>query len=398
MTPGFDARAAAQAQLSWLREHADEAEAQRRPTEAVVQRLAQAGLYRLLTPQAVGGAELPVADFVQAIEVLASADAAAAWCTMIGCTACVIAAYLPPAVAHECFAAPGLVACGVYAPRGQARRVVEQGVAGFRVSGRWPWGSGAQVADLATAGCLVIGDDGQPERLPDGSPRVQLMLLRRGEFTPLHNWDSLGLRGTGSGEFEVDDVFVPASRSVCVAVDAPLPAPLYRFPIFGLLACGIAAVALGIAGRAVEAFIDTAATRVPQGSVKALAERAPAQEALARVVAAQRAARAGLLAAIDAAWHAAGRTAGGPCDGAEAIPVAERRDLRLAASHAAHTSAQTVDRLFSLAGGHAVFSSHALSRCLRDVHMTTQHLMVAEPTFELTGRLLMGLPAPTAQL
>lgn len=386
----FDAVQAAQALVPWLREHAGESEALRQLSPAVAARLAEGGLYRLLTPRACGGEEVPVATFVRSIEAVATGDAAAAWCTMIGCTACVVAAYLPPAEAQALFGEPGRIACGVYAPRGQARRGVEQGVAGFHVQGRWPWGSGAQVAHVATAGCLVIGGDGKPELLPDGTPRVQLMLLERGQFKPLGNWDSLGLRGTGSGEFEVAGVFVPATRSVCVSEQAPLPTPLYRFPIFGLLACGIAAVALGVAERAIESFVDTAVARVPQGSARPLAERATAQEALARAVAMQRAARAGLHEAMAAAWSVAER--------GEAIPVNERRDLRLAASHATHSAAQVVERLFTLAGGHAVFESHPLARCLRDVHMATQHLMVAEPTFELTGRLLMGLPAATGQL
>lgn len=396
-TGAADAHARALAEVArlgpWLREQTPRIEATRHLCEDVSQALADAGLYTLLAPQGCGGQQLGVAPFCAMVQALAEHDAASAWCVMIGNTASVMAAYLAPEAAAELFSGPTTRASGVYAPRGQARRVVQDGVSGFIVNGRWAWGSGAHNAEVIVAGCLVtpepdeagVANDTQPR-----NPRVQLMLLRREQVKLLDNWASLGLCGSGSGEFEVHDAFVPERHSVCVAEDAPLAAPLYRFPIFGLLACGLAAVALGIAGRSLAEFTQLAVARVPQGSVRPLAERATAQEALAHATAQHRAARALLHEAVGEAWLQAER--------GEALSVDARRDVRLAASHATHASAAVVDRLHSLAGGAVVFADHPLARALRDVHVVTQHLMVAEPTFELAGRLLLGLPTNTAQL
>jgi alkylation response protein AidB-like acyl-CoA dehydrogenase len=129
---------------------------------------------------------------------------------------------------------------------------------------------------------------------------------------------------------------------------------------------------------------------VPQGSRRVLAERAVVHDAVARCETQARAARALLREAIDAAWAAA--AAG------EAIPLERRRDLRLACTHAAHTAAAVTERLFTLAGGDVVFEGSALQRAWRDAHVATQHLMVAEPTWELAGRHLLGQAVDASML
>ena len=175
--------------------------------------------------------------------------------------------------------------------------------------------------------------------------------------------------------------------------------PLYRFPVFGLLALAIAAVATGIAREALDAFIGQASQSVPQAGSKPLAAKATVQAAVAQAEASLQAARAYLLASIDAAWQTATEAADqgtGPLSGA--LPLAQRRDVRLAASHAVHTSAAVVTRLYTLAGGGAVFASSPLQRCLRNVQVATPHMMVNDASFELTGRLLLGVPTPTHML
>lgn len=111
---------------------------------------------------------------------------------------------------------------------------------------------------------------------------------------------------------------------------------------------------------------------------------------MARAEATLRSARAFVLEAIHAAWASA--------EAGREIPLEQRRDIRLAATHATHACAQVVDRLYTLAGGSAVFTDSPLQRCLRNVHVATQHMMIAEATFELSGRLLLGLPTDAAML
>lgn len=363
-----------------------EIEAARRLPRDLADGLAALGLMRLLTPRSCGGPELHPAEFFRVVERVARADASAAWCSFISSTSALVAAWLPPATARPLFGRDDLRCAGVYAPRGRAR---PEG-SGFVVSGRWAWGSGVQHADVVVVGCLVPGG-------PDGAPRVLSVVVDAAHVRPLDNWTSFGLCGTGSGEFEVEPHWVPAERTARMLEDAPaVGTALYRFPVFGLLALAIAATASGIARQALDAFVALAASKVPQGSQRTLAQRPAVHEALARAEAQWRAARAFALEAVDAAWQDAA-SAASAAPGA-AISLESRRDMRLASTHVAHTAAAVVDRVHTLAGGDAIFAASPLQRCLRDVHVATQHLMVGEPTFELAGRLLLGQPADTAML
>ncbi|MCY1284640.1 Flavin-dependent monooxygenase, oxygenase subunit HsaA [compost metagenome] len=368
----------------------DEMEANRYLPQDMAEALAQAGLYRLLTPREYGGHEVRVETFVEVVERLAQTDASVAWCTFIACTSCVLAAYLPADGARELYGTAELKAAGVFAPRGKALREVRDGVPGYRVSGRWSWGSASRNADLVLGGCLVIDDQGKPETLPDGSPRVRLMAFRRDQVRCLDNWDTFGLLGSGSGEFEVRDAFVAERHSASLQNDQPLPRPLYRFPVFGLLGIGVAAVALGIARHALDDLLALAQERTPQFSSKPLALRPTTQQAVARAEAALRAARALLMDALASAWDQA--------EHAGEIPLELRRDIRLATTHAVHTARDVVSSMYQLGGGAAIFASSALQRCLRDIHVVTQHFMVSDATYELTGRLFLGLETNVSML
>jgi alkylation response protein AidB-like acyl-CoA dehydrogenase len=382
-------QAAARAGLA-LAGRSREIEAHRSLPPDVADLLTDAGLYRLLTPQAFGGHEAPPGSFYLVVEQLATADAAAAWCCFISCTSALLAAYLPEESARALFSRPNLRLAGVFAPRGKAVPAVHNGVEGLRVSGRWAWGSGSRNADLVSAGCLLIGDDGKPTLMADGAPRIVSVLLQRGQVQLADNWDAFGLCGTGSGEFEARDAFVPLAHTASLLDGPRLQTPLYRFPVFGLLAIAISAVATGIARQAMLHFIGEASAKVPQASQRPLSARATVQDAVARAEAQLQSARCYLLASVEAAWQAAQQ----PGD----LPVAARRDLRLSATHAVHTAAEVVARLYTLAGGAAVFAASPLQRALRDVQVATQHMMVADATYEMTGRLLLGVPTPTAQL
>ena len=375
-----------------------EIEALRHLPDDIADLLADAGLYRLLTPAAYGGHEAPPASFFLLIERLARADAASAWCCFISCTASVLAAYLPSATAQTLFSQPSLKAAGVFAPRGRAVVAEQAGVAGLRVTGRWAWGSGAHNAHIITAGCLLIGADGQPELGADGSARVISVVLDRAQVQLHDNWHSFGLCGTGSGEFEVHNAFVPLGRSASLFDRPVLNTPLYRFPVFGLLAVAIAAVATGIAREALDSLIAQASRTVPQAGSKPLAARATVQAAVAQAEATLQSARAYLLASMDSAWRAAMQPTARQPEIGPALPLDCRRDLRLAATHAVHSACAVVTRLYTLAGGGAVFADAPLQRCLRNVQVASQHMMVSETTYELTGRLLLGLPTQTSML
>jgi len=351
---------------------------------------ARLGLHRLCIPVACGGHEAHPMVLVEVVERLARVDGSAAWCVFIGSTSGMTAAFLAPDEARAIFGAPETIAAGVFAPRGTAVHADENGVAGYRVSGRWQWGSGSRNARWIMGGALVLGEDGTPEMAPEGIPQNRMMIFRAEDVTLLDTWNVSGLCGTGSTDFEVKDLFVPASRAISLLSDRPLARPLYCFPTFGLLGIGIAGVALGLARGAIDELVALASAKTPQGSAKPLAMRAKAQIDVSEAEALTRSARAWLAQTIDAAWEAATR------DGA--ITVAHRRDIRLATTHAVRAAARAVDLMYALGGGSSVYRGSALQRHFRDVHVATQHMMVSEATFELTGRLFLGVPTNTAML
>lgn len=366
---------------------ADEIESVRRLPADLARQLADAGLFRLLLPAAYGGREVHPARMVEAIETVAQADGATGWCVMIGMTSAVTAAYMPAATAQAIYGAnPQVITGGVFAPLGRAVPTDD----GYRVDGRWQWASGCQNCDWLMGGCVIM-DDGQPRMLPNGLPDSRMMFFPAADVTIHDTWEASGLCGTGSHDIAVADLLVPSDRSVSIITDRPVETgPLYAFPVFGLLAIGVASVALGIAAGAIRDLVELAARKRPQMSRRVLAERTTVQTDVARATALLRSARAFLLEAIDAAWDAA--SAGGT------VPLTQRADLRLAATNATRSAADAVDLMYEAAGGSAVFRRSPLQRRFRDVHVATQHMMVAPATLSQIGRLQLGLETDTAML
>jgi len=381
----IDTVSAARAMSGELRGRSDEIERSRRIPADLSAGFARAGFYRMCVPEVYGGLELPPADTMYTIETLAQADGASAWVVFIGATSGSVLALLPPDSAREIFHKPEVMLGGVFAPRGKA--VVEPG--GFRVNGRWQWGSGTQNADWVMGGCEVIRD-GKPELLHNGTPRSRMMVVPASEIEFFDTWYVSGLCGTGSTDFAMNHLFVPDSRAVGLGVDGPLERPLYAFPQFGLLAMGIAAVTLGLARAAIDALVEIAGGKTPQGSARPLAARASTQSDVSRAEALLRSSRAFYYEAIEQAWE--GAVARGR------IEAEHRRDVRLATSHATRACAEAVDLMYDLGGGTSVYHKSPLQRVFRDVHVATQHMMVSPATLELTGRLLLGLETDIGQL
>jgi len=290
--------------------------------------------------------------------------------------------FLHEEVAREVFGPTDATTCGVFAPMGRATPVED----GYRVTGRWAFASGCEHSQWRMGGALV---EGASDSLPGGGPDVRSMLFRAEDTHVIDTWDVSGLRGTGSHDLEVSDVFVPAARSFSLITDKPRGS-LHGVPFFGALAAGVAAVALGIARSAIDTLVALARVKQPVGAKRSIAHRELVQLAVARAEAKVGAARAFLYAAVEAAGAAA--SAGG------AEGIGARAQLRLAACHAAREAAAAVDLVYDAAGATSIYAKSPLSRCFRDVHVATQHIMVS-PTTELqVGRLLVGLETDTATL
>jgi alkylation response protein AidB-like acyl-CoA dehydrogenase len=216
------------------------------------------------------------------------------------------------------------------------------------------------------------------------------MIFPANEATFIDTWKTSGLRGTGSGDFEVADLIVPPERSVSLTDDQPIcTGALYRFPIFGLLSIGIASVASGNALAALEEFKATALAKRHAGG-RVMAERSAVQGLFAGAFIELRGARAVFMEEIDAAWRQA--------NAGKTITAEQRGRLRLSATHLTRTSAEIVRRLQDAAGGDAVFLDNALNRRVLDAQTMTAHIMVAPATIELAGRALLGLPVSSLEL
>lgn len=356
----------------------------------IVNALAAAGFFKMLVPEEFGGIECDAQTYVKVIEQLAKGDASVAWCTFIYCASSLLSAYLPSDVACELFSPDTVKMCGVYAPTGRASRSLEHGVSGFRVNGKWAWGSGATNADLIMAGCLITGDDGQPELLPNGKARVQSILFKKQQVKLLDNWTAFGLKGTGSGEFEVVDEFVPEHYSACFLTDRQSDRPLYKFPLFGLLGLGIAGVALGLAHAAIDELKKTLSEIKAGIHKKTAAHLALHQITVAKAEAKLFSSRTFLFEAIGNAWRQS--------QSEDPISLEHRSAVRLATTFAVDHSVEIVQSMYSIGGGAAIFESSRLQQHLRDVLVLSKHILVGSATYELIGSVSLGVEIATDTL
>jgi alkylation response protein AidB-like acyl-CoA dehydrogenase len=340
---------------------------------ALVEKLAKAELLRSGVSRDLGGPEAPPAVSLETAEAVARGDASAGWCVSIAVTSSLLSAYVSRRGAEEIFGDPMTVAAGVWAPRGQGRRVD----GGVVLSGQWPFCSGIPHAGWLFAGYVL-------------DKQVKVAAMPKAELEVLDTWHTNGLRGTGSHDCVATDVFVPDHRTFSV-VDGPPPqaTALHRFPLFGYFALSIAAAALGNARGAIDDFIDLAAGKKTLGSSRTLAERSSVQAALAESEAALRAARVLMYQSIDEAWQAAQHK--------EPVPEALRLGIRLAATHVVRTAADVARTMYDLGGGASIYETSPLQRRFRDAHTATAHFQVNPASFELPGKLLLGLPARTDQ-
>src|SRR3954470_22328443 len=255
-TTRADPVAAAEQLAATCAELAPEGERERRLPAPLVAELAEAGLFRLCVPSALGGLEAHPATLVRAVEAVARGDGAAGWCVAIAATSGLVGGYLPEDAARDVYGRPTAIAGGVFAPRGRA---VPDGD-GYRVTGRWPFASGCTHCDWLMGGCAVDGD-------------ALMVLAPASEFQIHDTWHSMGLRGSGSHDIELRDAYIPAERTAALITGTPTASgPLYAFPLFGLLAIAIGAVGLGIARGALDDVIALASARKPTGSSRTMGE------------------------------------------------------------------------------------------------------------------------------
>jgi alkylation response protein AidB-like acyl-CoA dehydrogenase len=357
---------------------AEESERTRRLPLPLVEAMARAGLFRLWMPQALGGPEVDPMTFLRVVETISRVDGSAGWCQMISGSLSAFGGYLPMAGAQQIFGCDPLAAVGGhFAPFGQA--VVEPG--GYRVTGRWPLASGCQHCAWLVGNCRVV-DCNRPRLRPDGTPVMRMMMLPADACQILDTWDSVGLRGTGSHDYAVTNIFVPDDHSLSFREPPVQSGPLYAMPSIALFAAAIAAVPLGIARHAIDLVTRLVASKVTIRSRQTLREEPSVQVDLGRAEAVLRSGRAFLYETLEDTWRIV--------NGGGTLDVAQRALLRLAGTHAANSATQAVDLMFNVGSSASVYESAGLGRCLRDIRTAGQHIAVVPSNYGMAGQAFLG--------
>lgn len=342
----------------------------------LVDALVDAGLFRLWTPRRLGGAELDPVSGLRVIAAVAALDGSVGWNVMVASAHGFLAGRLPARPAREVFGDRRAVVAGQLEPGGRAEAV--RG-GGYRVSGTWRFASGCRHATWLLAHCVVA--ERARGRAP-ARPATRLVFVPA-ERARIHDtWRVSGLRGTGSHDYSLERVPVPAAYAVDVYADEPTrPERLYAVPVIPFVTAALGAVPVGIARGALEDFARLARTRRRGG--RPLAEDPAVQRGIARAEIHARSAESLLLQAVDDMWRTV--TRGKP-------PTLEQRaQVRMGCVNAGVAAAAAVDVVWELAGSGAVFEAAGLERRFRDVHVATQHVALAPRTLEVAGRVLLGL-------
>ena len=359
-------------------------ERDRRLPESLVRSLREAGLLSLWLARSLGGPELSLTEFVRVIERLARADGSVGWCVSVAAAFSRFSGFLSEPVARRIFVEDNAVIAGALAPGGKA--VPVEG--GFRLTGHWAFGSGIMHSNW-TVGTSVILKDGQPRRSPTGALDTRVMFFPSATVDVIDTWDVGGMRGTGSHDYRVSNLFVPVDYAI-EGTEPVLQSPLYTISRHTAYPVAIASVPLGIARAALETFRALAERRTPQIGTTLLRDKLTTQAVVGRAEASLRAARAFLFEACEDAWTAAS-------DGVE--PTIDQRALvRLACAQVATSAKEVVQTLYETAGGAAVYEANLLQRHLRDVQVTAQHFQVHSANFESGGRVMLGMDPETVHL
>jgi indole-3-acetate monooxygenase len=381
--PGIDIVERARALAPLIAREADEIERTRRLTPAVTQALIENGLYRSLLPKSLGGIEAPLETFMQMQEEVAKADASTAWC-LGQCSVCAMtAAYLDPDAANEIFnVAPGILAWGAI------KHEVQVVPGGYKANARWDFASGMRQASWLGAHVGVVEADGTPRRKADGSPEIRTILFPISSATLYDVWDVIGLRGTGTDSYSVDNLFI--AEKFAALRDEPQArredGPLYKLSTNMVFSMGFAATSVGVARATLDAAIDLSRAKTPQAQ-KAMRENNAVQGVIGRTEAQLRATRAYLYSTAAEVWRDLSQ--------GMAITEAHRIALRIAATWTIHQSAAVVDTAYHLAGATAVFSRNKFERRFRDMHAIAQQIQGRDSHYEDVGKAILSADLDT---
>lgn len=363
----------------------DESESLRRLTDRAVALLHESGATRLVSPARFGGDELSPRALVEAERVIAHGSPAASWVLMVTGAHTFIAGRLPAQGQDDLFGVdPGMLIPGVPSPRGTCTPTD----GGYLLNGRWPYASGADHGDW-----VMVGSRGVPNAQGERC-RSQLVVIPKSDVVIDDTWFTLGMRGTGSKDIVLDEVFVPDHRAVnmaeAMAGTVPdIDVPLYRLPIPATLSTMLLGTIVGMAERGLELFIEQARTRRDAYTGASKVDSALVQQRVAEA-----------SGEISCAWLLTQQS----CDLLESamdrdgpMPIDARAQVRWNVSYAGELCRRAVDRLYAGAGAGAAHDGNVLQAVFRDINTGTHHAMLDfDTSIETQGRYLLGLPLDEA--
>ena len=369
-----------------IRENAEKIHADRELPRPVFEALADAGLFHIAVPRAIGGSELAFPEYVRVIGEIGKADASTGWALNQGATFGTYAARLRPDVARAIWIdTPRAVVSNTPGPSSKA--VVVPG--GYRVTGRGPFSTGCKHSSWIAANGQIIENGEVRQR--NGQPETRYFLIPMAQAELLDTWHTRGMRGTGTHTFEVKDVFVPEERTVFVrGAPAVSGGPRYAITLTLSYAAGDAAVALGLADTCMNAFCELAGSKTPRYVTGLLREQPVVQFAIGKAEAALRSGRAFLMEAVGELWDEVSSTG--------ALTLEKRALLRIASTHGIRLAEEVIDAVYRACGATAVFESHPIQRYFQDIHVITQHVQGRLSHYELVGQHWLGLQIDETRL
>ena len=362
-----------------IREHSDEAERERRLPRPVLDALREAGLLRMTTPRSLGGSETDPVTRALVGEEIGRHDSAAAWTLENPLDWAFFCARLPDEGAEEIYSHGPDVLIAAQFGRPLDATTTD---GGYRVSGRAPFVSNCYDADWISSTVVVDAADH-----PDGEPEMRMVYLPRERCEIIDTWDVMGMRGTGSNDISVTDVFVPAARTFPMEPEfepgSHYRGPLYRLPVVGAAGAGIPTPMLGVARRALDEVTELATTKTPVTSGGLLRERTTAQVKLGRAEAILRSGRLLLIETLGETYRR--------CVDGESHSLQQRADILLAMAHAMSSAVEAVDIACEIAGTTAFRATSPLERCFRDVHTMRHHVFASEARYGTFGQVRLDV-------
>jgi alkylation response protein AidB-like acyl-CoA dehydrogenase len=374
-----------------LRDYQVEIEREQRFPRALVEQLREAGFYRMVIPRALGGLEADPLTYLRVVELLAEGCGSVGWNLANNSIGQLVTLGLPEEGVQEIHGKGPANLAGTAVPGGGEAVPVE---GGYRVTGRWTFGSGCHEAAWML-GSFQIVEDGKPRVSPEGNPLFWRGVFPRAEAEIVPgSWDVAGLRGTGSFDWTVSDVFLPERRTM-VHAGIPLdnqwsgwPGLTYQLPAVCWVGPHHSAVITGIARAGIDALIELAGGKQPRGRpVGLLCDSPQVQDAVGRADAILNAGRAYRTAMISELWNTI--ASGGETS------LEQRARCRLASTYAGQSAREAMDLVYHLGGSTSFKRESRLAECWRDLHTVGQTVTIAPEWYPIGGRVYLGLdPGP----